>query len=677
MIAAIPNLLNLGPAAIAAAVAVPSLLLLYFLKLRRREVSVPSTLLWRKAIQDLQVNSPFQRLRKNLLLLLQMLLLLLLVLAFARPVMNYSPGAGALAVIVIDRSASMGAKDIEGKSRLDEAKRQAKELVDTLDKHGSAMVIAFDDTADIVRAFTTDHALLKMAIDAIELTDRRSKLETAFQLAEAKALAFNPDQNRPIEARPGLWLFSDGRVADRSELALKYAELKEYRKIGSDNAANVGIVALNAKRNYERPTDVQVFARLANFGPEPVSAVVQLSVDGVVDPHGVRRDLLLVPERWTPQQREKAEKEQKLSARDSVEFNFEMTKAGVVRVELKERKDDLLAADDSAQVVVPPPRSLKVMLVTPKGNFWLEKFLDSANLKQPATVTPDIYEQKMKDPQALSAEFDVIMFDRYQPTALPPAGNFIYFKVVPPGTKIKAASDADGLVMLKDEIVLDWERNHPMLRFLNMKFLATESIKLQVPLDAQVLVEGRQSPLVVLYRDGRSTHLVIPFDVQESTWPTTRSFPVFLDNALQYLALGSDMDIRPSYQPGATPKIPRYNLQQAAAKQIKVTGPAGFTTVTVNVPEAGDFALPPLDRVGVYTLDPAVPQFEKLAVNLLDDNESNLLPVSEPPGGVGKMVSTGGAPGKSRFELWWWIVACAAVPLCLLEWWVYTRRMHL
>src|SRR5215218_6194414 len=117
-----PKFLNIGPAVMAAAVAVPLLLALYFLKLRRRELAVSSTLLWKKAVQDLQVNSPFQRLRKNLLLLLQLLLLLLLLLALSRPVTNYSPGAGTTTVILIDRSASMGAQDpeLKGKSRLDE-----------------------------------------------------------------------------------------------------------------------------------------------------------------------------------------------------------------------------------------------------------------------------------------------------------------------------------------------------------------------------------------------------------------------------------------------------------------------------------------------------------------------------------------------------------------------------
>src|ERR1700684_3739411 len=101
----LPHFLNWQVAALATALAIPALLVLYFLKLRRREMPVSSTLLWRKAIQDLQVNAPFQKLRRNLLLLLQLLLLILLLLALSRPVSNYTPGPGKTTVILIDRSA--------------------------------------------------------------------------------------------------------------------------------------------------------------------------------------------------------------------------------------------------------------------------------------------------------------------------------------------------------------------------------------------------------------------------------------------------------------------------------------------------------------------------------------------------------------------------------------------
>lgn len=56
-----------------------AILLLYFLKLKRKPLAVPSTFLWRKSIEDLHVNSLLQWLRQNVLLLLQILTLLALI----------------------------------------------------------------------------------------------------------------------------------------------------------------------------------------------------------------------------------------------------------------------------------------------------------------------------------------------------------------------------------------------------------------------------------------------------------------------------------------------------------------------------------------------------------------------------------------------------------------------
>src|SRR5688572_18044733 len=177
-----PSFLNWQGAAIAAAIAIPALLILYFLKLRRREMAVSSTILWKKAIQDLQVNAPFQRLRRNLLLFLQLLLLALLILALAKPVVNVTPTPGATTVILIDRSASMSAKNADGKTnRLDEAKRRARELVDAMPRDATAMVIAFDDRPEMMQPWTSDANLLRKAIDNVRPTDRKTKLKLAYQ----------------------------------------------------------------------------------------------------------------------------------------------------------------------------------------------------------------------------------------------------------------------------------------------------------------------------------------------------------------------------------------------------------------------------------------------------------------------------------------------------------------
>ncbi|HYO07557.1 MAG TPA: VWA domain-containing protein [Tepidisphaeraceae bacterium] len=658
-----PTYLNPWAAAAAGAVVVPSLLILYFLKLRRREMTVPSTLLWKKAVQDLQVNAPFQKLRRNLLLLLQLLLLLLLLLAFSRPVTNYSPGAGTTTVILIDRSASMGTADpdLKGGTRLDEAKRRARDLVETVQRNSQAMVIAFDESAETISPLSSDIPALKRSIDSIQQTDKKSRLKLAYQLAEAQA-SFNPEQLRPgAGSLPDVWVYSDGRVADAAELSVR-GNLK-YDKIGSDKAGNIAIVAMNAKRNYERPTEVQIFARLANFGPEPVNADVQLSVDGKVR---AVAGTSLAPERWPEKEREKVQQ------KDSVEFNIELTTAGVIKVEQMHREGDALPADNAASVVVPPPKNLGVLLVS-EGNFFLELAMKSLSLQNPQQLLPAAYETQQP------ANFDVIIFDRYRPKFLPPAGNFVYFGATPPEGKLTgepAVYTPQPPARKKVVGVIDWKRDHPVLRHLQLGTHGfADPLKLTVPQEAEVLMEGPAGPLMVLYKDKFATHFVMGFDVIESTWPLKPSFPVFMHNLMQFLAVGSEMDVRPQLEPGATPRFQRAALARIAPglASVRVNGPGGSREETV--PPQGDFALKPLDRVGLYETQPPLPPFERVAVNLLDYNESNVVPVDQAPGGVGEAVAASG--GKSRLELWWWIIACAALPLLLVEWWVYTRRVHL
>src|SRR5439155_13630334 len=128
-------------------------------------------------------------------------------------------------------------------------------------------------------------------------------------------------------------------------------------------------------------------ARLANFGPQMVSADVQLSVDGQIR---TVAGTSLAPERWTDAERDKAK------PKDSVEFNIEMTTAGVVKVEQMHKEGDALAADDAAAVVVPPPEDLSVLLVS-EGNFFLELAMKSLGLQKHDQLLPAAYETKKPD----------------------------------------------------------------------------------------------------------------------------------------------------------------------------------------------------------------------------------------------------------------------------------------
>jgi hypothetical protein len=332
------------------------------------------------------------------------------------------------------------------------------------------------------------------------------------------------------------------------------------------------------------------------------------------------------------------------------------------------KEGDAMAADDVAQVVVPPPKALSVLLVT-DSNFFLEKLKGTIQLKEFDILNPVAYED------AKPVKYDVVIYDRYQPRYMPATGNFMYFRTTPPVGRIKPVLNGTKPVYMHENTILDWKRDHPMLRDINLgKLYIEDSLKLDLPpIGPERLIEGSKGPLVVLDRVGRSTHLVVGFDVLQSNWPLRMSFPVFMYQALQYLALGSEMDVREAFPPGATPTIPLGDVKRVAGdrKEIQLNGPAG--SKRVKIPDAGEFVLPALDQVGLYTLDVPVPGYDRMAVNLLDSNESNLIPSDQAPGNVG---TTQAASGRARGELWWWLAAIA-VPLLLVEWFVYTRRVHL
>lgn len=656
-----------------AAAVIPALIFLYFLKLRRREERVPSTLLWKRAVLDLQVNAPFQRLRKNLLLLLQLLVLAAGLFAVARPIVQATLSQEERVIILIDRSASMNAEE-DGQTRLDIAKEQATRRVKTINKAGSrwfslaaatpktqVMVIAFADRATVVSPYTTNTSELEDLIAAIEPTDGPTRISEAIELAEAYMAQTTVEIN-PISPHGGseIVLFSDGRLSDFDKVVLRAGHMT-WVPIGTA-VDNVGITALRVERNYETPEVVDAFLRVSNFGPEAVRTDVSLLVDGRI----VKVRTLNLPAGPTPSQAKAGTQpdsaETARSGATSLSFQLTLDRAGVLEARLA--RADALKADNHAFAVVPPPRKLHVLLVS-KRSFFLESVLEGLPLEQIKYMTPDQYESAPASELESDGRsiFDVVLVDRHN-TARLPIGNYLFLGALPQIAGVSADGEVEG------QALIWWDETHPVLRYAVLDYVhVAKWLNLKVPDDCERLVEGPYGPVLVHYTSDGRRYLILAFAIESSTWWGHSSFPIFIYNAMRYLGSGAAGQGELSARPGETLRFPT----PAGVSSIEVTRPDG-RKFKVDVDETGMARFGGSHLAGLYKAAPGVEQRDTVAVNVDDEFESDIRPRDTLTLPTGAQVDRGEAIQTSTPEVWRWFIG-AALLIVLLEWWVYNRRV--
>ena len=265
----------------------PAIVLLYFLKLKRQPIEVPSTYLWSRTIEDLHVNSIWQRLRQSLLLLLQLLLILLIMLAVLRPGWRGAQLTGNRFIFLIDNSASMSATDV-APTRLDEAKKRVLALIDQMKPRDVAMVVSFSNTARTEKEYTDNRRMLRAKVQQIQPTTRNTDISEALQLASGLAnpgrSSFKNPGNVDIQVADALpatlYILSDGGFPPVPNFSPGNLDPK-YIPIGTGaGAANIAIVAFSTERNAEKPDQLQAFGRLENYGLEDVKLDVSLFLNG-------------------------------------------------------------------------------------------------------------------------------------------------------------------------------------------------------------------------------------------------------------------------------------------------------------------------------------------------------------------------------------------------------------
>jgi hypothetical protein len=658
------------------------LVVLYFLKLKRRQIEVSSTYLWKKALEDLRVNSPFQRLRMNLLLLLQLLVLAAILAALSRPVANLSGLTERNYVILIDRSASMQAVDGGGgRTRLAAALDEARRIVDGLQSwkvtnvlnNDRAVLVAFDEQAEILTPITEQKTLLREALGKIEATDRRTNLHSALDVT--RGILQNLKQ-------PVLTIISDGKVGDTKDLAVPEKVEVHYVKVG-ETPDNMGVASIEVRRAFEGGEASRVFATIYNSSEAKRTTGV---------------DCLLGDDLIASKEVEVGPHEQA-----SVAFESPKLRTGLLRVQIDapDGAKDALPVDDVAYAVLREKKDVRVLLVT-EGNPFLERGLEQDPLvrKDADGHVPKLAPGSfLPEDQGLQA-FDLIVLDRVELKALGP-GNYLIVDAIPPFEGIRAKGIAH------KPAVVDWDEGHPVSRFVTFGSLdVTEARRVELRKEDRVVVSASPAdsatkkapkkrkpgetgppeedsaavPLIFETRDGDRHCLVLSFDLMKTqSWPLKAAYPIFLANVVRWLGGAGREERALAVRTGEVAEIPV---------------PKGATQAVVTNPKAQvkTIALKPSDEVlrfadtafaGFYGVafnapsDSKEPQRVHFAANLASAEESDMGPAAsiELTNDRDKDVKAEGKAEEARRELWK-IFVLVAFGVLMLEWWVYNRRVY-
>lgn len=643
----------------------PLIVLLYFLKLKRRPLEVPSTYLWHKSMEDLHVNALWQRLRRNLLLLLQLLLLGLVALVLLRPHWQGQRLVGERFIFLIDNSASMQATDV-APSRLAEACRRAAEMIAQMDPEDAAMILSFADSAQVAQPFTRDRRRLREALETIAPTDRPTSLAEALRVASGLANpgrlseAGNALDVQVAEPLPAdLYVLSDGRFPPVEGFAL--GNLKPtFVPIGSPQARNVGIMSFSIRRHPSRGELYQAFARLQNFAAVPADVGLELRLDGEL----LDADRINIP----------------AGESRAVVFDLGAIESGVLT--LAAETNDHLAVDDRASVVVQPPQRAGVLLITP-GNEPLRLALSTKTAEKLAQVRaepPAFLKSKAYLDLVDAGLLDLVIYDRCTPEKLPPA-NTVFIGALPPGGHWSALAAAAW------PQVIDVESNHPLMRWVEFGDVEIlDATPLRPPVGSMVLVDSAAGALAAIAPRQGFEDLVLGFVLVDqqtgadgkpqttigTNWPIRASFPVFVLNVLDYLGGGRASPEEPALSPGR----PILIEPPSARAHLQVRTPAG-ESVDLQSAGAEKVSFTATDQSGVYRILADGKPYRQVAVNLFDPSESAIRPDTKPAIQIG-YVEVKGQPGwqLTRREAWKLLLA-AGVGILLLEWYIYIRRVGL
>ena len=589
----------------------------YLLKLKRKRRVVPSVLLWQRALEEVEANAPFKKLRRSLLLLLQLAALAALVFALARPLVQMRSLASGSTVIIIDSTASMRSRDEGTRSRLERAKELARDMVAGLGGNDRAAVIESSSRVTVRSGLTADRAALNAAIGDVQETDAAGSLTDAVRLAE---------QIARTERDAGIVVISDGASPQlASDLgppgdSARHVALR-FVRVGQ-RAANVGIVAMNSRPTASLARQ-ELFASVANFGDREQAVGVELRIDGkLADSRGLT-----------------------VGAQGRAALVFDALPQAGGLAELRLNVEDDLAADNVAYAYLPDARRPRVAVVS-----------DNPFLLQ-AIAANDALDARKVGLDAPLASFDCVVTD-----------GAVSANVIESGRPLLAINPSDvagwwrATGAAERPEITSVDHGHPLNSYLSYADVHIESAaRREVPAWLRPVVSAAGDGLIFAGEERSRRVALIGFDLAQSDLPLKVEFPILLANATAWLA-GRDAQAPERAVRTGQPVVIR-TPQTTATIQ-----PPGGDEQTVPSRE-GTIAFADTLRAGVYQVKDAPP----FAASLLSESESNNAPRDSLKTRAGE-VSGQAETFQAEREAWRWL-ALAALAVLSFEWWVYHKRI--
>ena len=602
------------------------LLIFYFLKLKRQRLKVPSLFLWQQVLRDRRVNSPFQRFKRHILLLLQILLLLLLIGAAAEPYFLGNLKGNSRIPVLIDNSASMGAIDNSGVSRLEKAKKKVRKMVSNKVSGQEFCLISFNNKARKECGFTDNSRLLLRALENIQIEDVPGDIEDALRMVQAMA------RNYPFEEAV---LLSDGNFPEKANFNLSFQ--LNYEKISSAGP-NLGITALTAQKTG---SGWQVFAELSGSGTGNIQpAVVDLYLNGEK----------FASDNFFPS----SEQSDKLS------FSLPGKQHGGLEIIINPNGFDALAADNQAWLRLPETRPLQV---------YISPSLESINAAMRGIEDISIFTGDINNETNI---FDLIITDRQADFA---KESSVLFSVgiIPPALK-------NSLAIVKHDVELvDWLREDRLLRHVELGELTilegAEAItaipeeieKAIAAVGYEIIIFAKRGPLLLKRNWGGRLEYSLLFHPDKSTLPYRIGFPIMVKNLTE---IGREKAGLADLNADRTGILPELRLQPDTS--YRITGPNDIISENTSN-KNGILSGVTAPKTGKYTITASSSNLRtEIGVSLLDRKESSLK-------GIDKIsfnelaVAADYKQVKSPRSLWK-LLTVLALLMMLVEWWFFNKK---